>query len=59
MPKITPKSSEIKIKYTVKTREKNNNKNNFKSKEDDDDPIYKLQNIQKYIKGILNEYKDK
>ena len=55
MPKITPKSSEVKIKYTVKER----NKNNFKSnqEEDDDNPIYKLQNIQKYIKGILNEYK--
>ena len=56
MPKITPKSSEIKIKYSVKERKKN--KNEFKSK-DDDDPIFKLQDIQKYIKGILKEYKDK
>ena len=50
MPKITPKSSEIKIKYSVKERNKNVYKSN---QEDDDNPIYKLQNIQKYIKGIL------
>ena len=52
-----PKSSEINIKYTVK--ERNVNKNNNNKSKDDDDPINKLQNIQKYIKGILNEYKDK
>ena len=54
MPKITPKSSEIKIKYSVKERNKNVYKSN---QEDDDNPIYKLQSIQKYIKGILKEYK--
>ena len=57
--KIPPKSSEIKIKYTVKERKMNNNiKKNDKNENLNDDPINKLQNIQNYIKDILHEYKD-
>jgi hypothetical protein len=55
--KFTPKSSEVKIKYTIKDRKQSYN--NKKSENGADDPINKLQNIQNYIKGILNEYKQK
>ena len=55
--KFTPKSSEVKIKYTIKERKQSYN--NKKSENGADDPINKLQNIQNYIKGILNEYKQK
>jgi hypothetical protein len=55
--KFTPKSSEVKIKYTIKERKQSYN--NKKTENAADDPINKLQNIQNYIKGILNEYKQK
>ena len=58
--KFTPKSSEVKIKYTIKERKQSyNNKKSEKIENGADDPINKLQNIQNYIKGILNEYKQK
>ena len=57
---MTPKSSEIKIRYAVKERKNNNFRKTNKNENDrEDDPINKLQNIQQYIKGILNEYKAK
>ena len=61
--KINYKSSEIKIKYNIKDRKKS--QNHYKKKFDeiendqDQDPINKLQNIQKFIKGILHDFKDK
>ena len=58
--KLPAKSSEVKIKYSVKERKMNNNiKKSSKMDNTEDDPLNKLQNIQKYIKGILNEYKEK
>ena len=59
--KLNAKSSEVKIKYAVKERKVNNNiKKQIKESDiGEDDPINKLQNIQKYIRGILDEYKEK
>ena len=37
----------------------NNIKKSNKMDNNEDDPLNKLQNIPKYIKGILNEYKEK
>ena len=63
IPKVksNAKSSEVKIKYAVKERKVNNNvKRQIKESDiGEDDPINKLQNIQKYIRGILDEYKEK
>jgi len=61
--KLNYKSSETKIKYNIKERKKSQNQ--YKKKFDeiendqDQDPINKLQNIQKFIKGILHDFKDK
>ena len=61
--KLNYKSSETKIKYNIKDRKKSQNlyKKKFDEIENDQeqDPINKLQNIQKFIKGILHDFKDK
>ncbi len=59
--KLPAKSSEVKIKYAVKERKPNNNIKKSIRDADlvEDDPLNKLQNIQKYIRGILDEYKQK
>ena len=61
--KLNYKSSETKIKYNIKDRRKSQNhyKKKFDEIENDheQDPINKLQNIQKFIKGILHDFKDK
>ena len=41
IPKITPKSSEVKIKYSIKERGKN--KNTIEKKPKEEDPLHKLQ----------------
>ena len=53
------KSSEVKIKYTIKERKNNSNKKleQIINENNDDDPVNKLKNIQSYIKGIISEYK--
>ena len=61
--KLNYKSSETKIKYNIKDRKKSQNhyKKKFEEIENDQeqDPLNKLQNIQKFIKGILHDFKDK
>ena len=61
--KLNYKSSEAKIKYNIKDRKKSQNhyKKKFEEIENDQeqDPLNKLQNIQKFIKGILHDFKDK
>jgi len=60
--KLNYKSSETKIKYNIKDKKKSQNhyKKKFDEIENDQeqDPINKLQNIQKFIKGILHDFKD-